>query len=125
MFMLVSWLGLTLPLLNAFFFSRRSRHTRYIGDWSSDVCSSDLTACTVADLGGAAGAAGRGGMAGAGIAALAAGPAGAPPFICSIRSVSGTSLRRCSHLSSARSEERRVGTEGESRASADARARTV
>src|SRR5437763_17082968 len=27
-----------------FFFSRRRRHTRYIGDWSSDVCSSDLPA---------------------------------------------------------------------------------
>src|SRR5437764_935696 len=27
---------------NAFFFSSRRRHTRYIGDWSSDVCSSDL-----------------------------------------------------------------------------------
>src|SRR5437762_13902874 len=27
-----------------FFFSSRRRHTRYIGDWSSDVCSSDLTA---------------------------------------------------------------------------------
>src|SRR5437762_3163121 len=26
----------------AFFFSSRRRHTRYIGDWSSDVCSSDL-----------------------------------------------------------------------------------
>src|SRR5437762_4309494 len=25
-----------------FFFSGRRRHTRYIGDWSSDVCSSDL-----------------------------------------------------------------------------------
>src|SRR5262250_333913 len=25
-----------------FFFSSRSRHTSYIGDWSSDVCSSDL-----------------------------------------------------------------------------------
>src|SRR5436189_5903284 len=25
-----------------FFFSSRRRHTRYIGDWSSDVCSSDL-----------------------------------------------------------------------------------
>src|SRR6476469_10716105 len=24
------------------FFSRRRRHTSYIGDWSSDVCSSDL-----------------------------------------------------------------------------------
>src|SRR5437762_6554231 len=28
----------------AFFFSSRRRHTRYIGDWSSDVCSSDLLA---------------------------------------------------------------------------------
>src|SRR5437764_4867581 len=26
----------------AFFFSSRRRHTRSIGDWSSDVCSSDL-----------------------------------------------------------------------------------
>src|SRR5437879_13826343 len=25
-----------------FFFSSRRRHTRYIGDWSSDVCSSGL-----------------------------------------------------------------------------------
>src|SRR5437763_11687649 len=25
-----------------FFFSSRRRHTRYIGDWSSDVCSSEL-----------------------------------------------------------------------------------
>src|SRR5437762_10303590 len=30
------WLGFF------FFFSSRRRHTRYIGDWSSDVCSSDL-----------------------------------------------------------------------------------
>src|SRR5437763_5766305 len=30
-----------------FFFSSRRRHTRYIGDWSSDVCSSDLwPSCT-------------------------------------------------------------------------------
>src|SRR5437764_11873875 len=28
-----------------FFFSSRRRHTRYIGDWSSDVCSSDLATC--------------------------------------------------------------------------------
>src|SRR5690606_39595970 len=26
-----------------FFFSRRRRHTRFSRDWSSDVCSSDLT----------------------------------------------------------------------------------
>src|SRR5437762_6626233 len=29
-------------LFSFFFFSSRRRHTRYIGDWSSDVCSSDL-----------------------------------------------------------------------------------
>src|ERR1017187_5122838 len=31
-----------------FFFSSRRRHTRYIGDWSSDVCSSDLQKLIVA-----------------------------------------------------------------------------
>src|SRR5256885_8547160 len=30
-------------LLFCFFFSSRRRHTRLQGDWSSDVCSSDLT----------------------------------------------------------------------------------
>src|SRR3712207_4290055 len=30
-------------LLIRFFFSSRRRHTRYWRDWSSDVCSSDLT----------------------------------------------------------------------------------
>src|SRR5437762_7249107 len=30
-----------------FFFSSRRRHTRYIGDWSSDVCSSDLRSVVV------------------------------------------------------------------------------
>src|SRR5437764_3204159 len=28
---------------DSFFFSSRRRNTRYIGDWSSDVCSSDLS----------------------------------------------------------------------------------
>src|SRR5437762_3612560 len=31
-----------MKLCRFFFFSSRRRHTRYIGDWSSDVCSSDL-----------------------------------------------------------------------------------
>src|SRR5437763_15265589 len=31
-----------------FFFSSRRRHTIYIGDWSSDVCSSDLGEVSVA-----------------------------------------------------------------------------
>src|SRR5688500_19577821 len=29
-------------IYKSFFFSRRRRHTRLQGDWSSDVCSSDL-----------------------------------------------------------------------------------
>src|SRR5947207_4536194 len=36
-----------LPLL--FFFSSRRRHTRSLCDWSSDVCSSDLTFCRPLD----------------------------------------------------------------------------
>src|SRR5690348_18411389 len=31
-------------LHQCFFFSSRRRHTRWTGDWSSDVCSSDLAA---------------------------------------------------------------------------------
>src|SRR5690348_5914491 len=30
-------------MIVVFFFSSRRRHTRWTGDWSSDVCSSDLT----------------------------------------------------------------------------------
>src|SRR5205807_9479009 len=33
-----------------FFFSSRRRHTRLQGDWSSDVCSSDLLGISGADL---------------------------------------------------------------------------
>src|SRR5256885_7308648 len=32
-------------ILIFFFFSSRRRHTRLQGDWSSDVCSSDLAQC--------------------------------------------------------------------------------
>src|ERR1017187_2389528 len=35
---------------SCFFFSSRRRHTRYIGDWSSDVCSSDPRLCCAARL---------------------------------------------------------------------------
>ena len=51
---LVSWnVTSTVSSFNAsFFFSSRRRHTRYIGEWSSDVCSSDhlrmVTYCLVA-----------------------------------------------------------------------------
>src|SRR5256885_7098889 len=32
-----------MTIVLVFFFSSRRRHTRLQGDWSSDVCSSDLT----------------------------------------------------------------------------------
>src|SRR5690348_17856682 len=35
---------MTRRLIMLFFFSSRRRHTRWTGDWSSDVCSSDLAA---------------------------------------------------------------------------------
>src|SRR5690348_18500486 len=34
--------------MSFFFFSSRRRHTRWTGDWSSDVCSSDLVQGVVA-----------------------------------------------------------------------------
>src|SRR5437867_9571788 len=39
-----AWCGVW-DLLLFFFFSSRRRHTRSYGDWSSDVCSSDLEGC--------------------------------------------------------------------------------
>src|SRR5256885_6972534 len=41
----------TVILLLFFFFSSRRRHTRLQGDWSSDVCSSDLLTLLVVLLG--------------------------------------------------------------------------
>src|SRR5438876_6080495 len=45
----ISFVLTTTPAINYvflsfffFFFSSRRRHTRWTGDWSSDVCSSDL-----------------------------------------------------------------------------------
>src|SRR5256885_8045028 len=43
-----------------FFFSSRRRHTRLQGDWSSDVCSSDLVAELVVDHDQALGIVGQG-----------------------------------------------------------------
>src|SRR5205807_4648281 len=38
----ISLISITVYLMFFFFFSSRRRHTRLQGDWSSDVCSSDL-----------------------------------------------------------------------------------
>src|SRR5262249_57706910 len=37
-------LAWSVVLFGVFFFSSRRRHTRLVSDWSSDVCSSDLSA---------------------------------------------------------------------------------
>src|SRR2546430_3268798 len=41
--------GVSVLLVFLFFFSSRRRHTRFDCDWSSDVCSSDLS-CTVSSV---------------------------------------------------------------------------
>src|SRR5688500_19945153 len=40
-------LSLSFRIRSSFFFSSRRRHTRLQGDWSSDVCSSDLAPARV------------------------------------------------------------------------------
>src|SRR2546426_5535095 len=47
--MYVFFLSHYIMLLFFFFFSSRRRHTRLQGDWSSDVCSSDLTTPAVGE----------------------------------------------------------------------------
>src|SRR5690348_17851113 len=46
------WMSLRVRSLRSsyFFFSSRRRHTRWTGDWSSDVCSSDLLVARSEDL---------------------------------------------------------------------------
>src|SRR5256885_3474576 len=79
-----------------FFFSSRRRHTRLQGDWSSDVCSSDL------------GAGGRGGR-GQQEKDTAAGGATTAHREAQLETPSGQ------HEAPVRSEERRVGKECRSR----------
>src|SRR5690348_18009386 len=48
-FFLFLFLVPSMVLFFFFFFSSRRRHTRWTGDWSSDVCSSDLPGHAGAD----------------------------------------------------------------------------
>src|SRR3989454_5256584 len=92
-------------MLLFFFFSSRRRHTRLQGDWSSDVCSSDLgfgALICVAAAGVGLGVAAAGGMFGA----LGGTVYGA---------VTADSASRISAAKTERSEERRVGKECRSR----------
>src|SRR5207248_8522337 len=97
-------------LLFLFFFSSRRRHTRSYGDWSSDVCSSDLQrrACassTAAPT--AASKAWRGRSTAAGWRTASRTQHRRPPSSSARSSQARPPLQR--------SEERRVGKEGRAR----------
>src|SRR5690348_17880552 len=105
-----------------FFFSSGRRHTRWTGDWSSDVCSSDLPMWPRR----VPGSGGEGSLATIQPTAHAtsAPPAGAPTTYAAIssgslssRASSATHARR--QTGSSRSEERRVGQEGSTRGAPD------
>src|SRR5256885_10874229 len=93
--------------LCVFFFSSRRRHTRLQGDWSSDVCSSDLPGQA---LGGGRlhGCVSRGKQRGVTRRRLA--PSGSR-FGVTLRAA----RRLIATVAALRSEERRVGKEGRSR----------
>src|SRR5437762_9441612 len=93
-----------LVLLSLFFFSSRRRHTRYIGDWSSDVCSSDLIGIRQQILGGSAAETEPFFIS---VAAPVAPVAGEPEAFGNAPHV-GDGIIRIAHP---RSEERRVGKE--------------
>src|SRR5256885_7805611 len=90
-----------------FFFSSRRRHTRLQGDWSSDVCSSDLDDVHAADH------ARRGRAIGAMVGGQQDGVR-----VASVKQIFSTGWKpviRASEFTASRSEERRVGKECRSR----------
>src|SRR5256885_9150950 len=95
------------PHMYVFFFSSRRRHTRLQGDWSSDVCSSDLAAAQRA-------ATGDDDLGGRQFRAVVLGDLAAHEAALAVVASGGQLL----HLGAAargRSEERRVGKECRSR----------
>src|SRR5262249_59407028 len=76
-----------------FFFSSRRRHTRLVSDWSSDVCSSDLTDLEIDAMQ----------------------PARASASAAGVNLEIGTFMSSSVVVGSWRSEERRVGKECRSR----------
>src|SRR5438034_11312380 len=79
-----------------FFFSSRRRHTMSLCDWSSDVCSSDLSSASSTEL------------------RASVDDAEDRPAVCTLCSVTPAAA-----AAFARSEERRVGKECRSRGFAD------
>src|SRR5438876_3870507 len=96
--------------MRTFFFSSRRRHTRWTGDWSSDVCSSDLRfAGRTLDCDPLAGA----------IAELSRRPALESAKRLGIDAARAETLLAGTLILAERSEERRVGKEWRSRWSAE------
>src|SRR3712207_9253032 len=90
-------------MIVCFFFSSRRRHTRYWRDWSSDVCSSDLTTS-------------RAYVPASRVTGTVM-TAESPPASRRVSASSGAGTRRviCAGCSSSRSVEGRVGEKGRSR----------
>src|SRR5690606_40702714 len=106
-----------------FFFSSRRRHTRFSRDWSSDVCSSDLAAMSLAFIWGQAGLLcfGQSVFFGTGAYIAGLGAKGMLPGLPEL----GWSVLPLAFLGSAiRSEERRVGKECRARWWADQKRET-
>src|SRR5256885_13182633 len=94
-------------VLSLFFFSSRRRHTRLQGDWSSDVCSSDLSMGVIEPA--------RGLYATIGMAADPV-PRGPVALLSQSGAIASSLLSRALEQGiGLRSEERRVGKEGRSR----------
>src|SRR5256885_2002715 len=102
--------------MEMWFFASRRRHTRLQGNWSSDVCSSDLA---VVEMGQepAAVLEDRAGVHGG--PRLVAVPQGAPPQAVKEEEVQPEGDTKDGEGGAGRSGERRVGEEGRSRWSAD------
>src|SRR6267154_4044006 len=79
-----------------FFFSSRGRHTRWTGDWSSDVCSSDLESEVRAEVNGLVVAEGQRSL-GAGARLLAAAENWARKHGCKNMSVRSNVIRERAH----------------------------
>src|SRR5690348_18456162 len=91
-----------------FFFSSRRRHTRWTGDWSSDVCSSDLIEKNAEEL---VEAEGRN----TGKPNHVTMAEEIPPMVDQIRFFAGAARMLEGKSAGERSEERRVGKECRSR----------
>src|SRR5256885_8245944 len=90
-----------------FFFSSRRRHTRLQGDWSSDVCSSDLSTPSITNTPAPARRSVKSQPASLGLSPLQ--PRVQAERVCTIV------VRRFTTHAKMRSEERRVGKECRSR----------